>query len=294
MTGHSKMSTRDSRAVLLDREGHADLLSYCLTMRRDHDSKPDFLDAPSSFSVRVEPPSTTLLDRVLEKLRGAILDFHFPPGHRLVERELCEQLGVSRSSVREALRRLEAEGLIRTVPHKGRTVASVTASEAASLYEVRAELEGFTAELFAERATDEQVRRLRSRLRDMKAAMQTNDPRVLLAAKAAFYDVILEGCGNEYCADLIRSMQARIRFLRALSMTAPGRTQRSLAEMTRIVKAVENRDGDAARAAYTEHISIAAAVAIQALSDRMSKKARTSRGASAAKTVGRSAARNHP
>lgn len=228
----------------------------------------DFLESPSSYSVRVEPTSVTLLDRVVEKLRGAILDFHFRPGQRLVERALCEQLGVSRSSVREALRCLEAEGLIKTVPHKGRTVASITAKEAQSVYEVRAALEGFAAQLFAERGTPEQVRRLRARLRDMKDAVSTKDPRVMLAVKATFYDVILEGCGNEYCAELILSLQARIRFLRALSLSSPGRTQRSIAEMTRIVKAVEARDGDAARAAYTEHIRIAAAVAIKALSER--------------------------
>ena len=234
-----------------------------------------FLESPSSYSVRVEP-SSTLLDRVLGKLRGAILDFHFRPGDRLVERTLCEQLGVSRSSVREALRRLEAEGLITTAPHKGRTVASVSAKEAQSVYEVRAALEGFAAQLFAERGSDEQIRRLRARLRDMKDAVKTNDARVMLAVKAKFYEVILEGCGNQYCAELILSLQARIRFLRALSMSAPGRTQRSIAEMARVVKAVESRDGEAARAAYTDHIRSAASVAIKALSQRSLRSSKES------------------
>lgn len=235
-----------------------------------------FLESPASYSVRVEP-SSTLLDRVLEKLRGAILDFHFRPGHRLVERTLCEQLGVSRSSVREALRRLEAEGLITTAPHKGRAVAAISAKQAQSVYEVRAALEGFAAQLFAERGSDEQLRRLRARLRDMKDAVKTRDARVMLAVKAKFYDVILEGCGNEYCADLILSLQARIRFLRALSLSAPGRTQRSIAEMARIVKAVESRDGEAARAAYTDHIRSAASVAIKALSERSAPTAKLRR-----------------
>lgn len=240
-------------------------------MRQQHEPTYDFLEAPSSYSVRVEPQSTTLLDRVIEKLRGAILDFHFRPGHRLVERQLCEQLGVSRSSVREALRRLEADGLIKTVPHKGRTVASITAKEAQSVYEVRVALEAFAAQLFAERATDDQIKRLRASLRDMKAAVKTADPRVMLALKATFYNVILEGCGNTYCAELILSLQARIRFLRALAMSMPGRTQRSIAEMTRIVRAVEARDGDAAHAAYADHIQKAASVAISALSVRSPK-----------------------
>ena len=144
----------------------------------------------------------------------------------------------------------------------------MSAAEGRSVYEVRAALEGFAAQLFAERGTDEQIKRLRARLRDMKDAVSTGDPRVMLAVKATFYDVILEGCGNKYCADLILSLQARIRFLRALSMSAPGRTPRSIAEMAKIVKAIEARDGDAARAAYTDHIRMAATVAIAALSAR--------------------------
>lgn len=245
----------------------------------DHDAAPDFLATPSSYSVRVSRDFTTLLDRVAEKLRGAILDFHFRPGDRLIERNLCEQLGVSRTSVREALRRLEVEGLITMVPHKGVFVASVTPKEAKGVYEVRAVLEAFAAQLFAERASDSEIRKLRARLRDMDDAVKTKDPRRMLAVKATFYDVILNGCDNEFCAAMIRSLQARIRYLRALSLSSPGRTPRSLEEMAKIVKAVEARDGDAAREAYMAHIQEAARVAIKELSKyslEPSRRARTS------------------
>lgn len=235
---------------------------------QDNESGLDFLRAPSSYSVRVGYESVTLLDRVLEKLRGAILEFHFHPGDRLIERDLCEQLGVSRSSVREALRRLEAEGLVTIVPHKGGVVASTTSKEAQAIYEVRGVLEGFAAQLFAERASNEQVLQLRERLRDMREAVKTGDPRIMLAVKGTFYDVILEGCGNEFCRQLILSLQARIRFLRALALCSPERTKRSLDEMAQIVKAIEARDGNAARAAYLVHIEEAARAAIKALSER--------------------------
>jgi len=228
----------------------------------------DFLQTPSSYSVRVDRDSVTLLDRVVEKLRNAILDFHFRPGDRLIERDLCEQLGVSRGSVREALGRLEVEGLITMVPHKGGIVASMTPKEARGVYEVRAVLEAFAAQRFAERASDAQIGQLRARLRDMHDAVKTKDPRIILTVKGTFYDVILEGCDNEFCAEMIRSLQARIRFLRALSLSSPARTRRSVEEMARIVKAVEARDGEATRKAYMAHIQEAARMAIKELSKR--------------------------
>ena len=81
-------------------------------------------------SLRIKRRTTTLRQQVLEALRNAILDFQFKPGDRLVERELCEMTGVSRTSVREALRHLESEGLVENVPNKGPTVATLTVEDA--------------------------------------------------------------------------------------------------------------------------------------------------------------------
>ncbi|MGE3625836.1 MAG: GntR family transcriptional regulator, partial [Hyphomicrobiales bacterium] len=89
----------------------------------------------------------TVQSQVVSKLRDAILSGHFQPGERLVESALCEMANVSRSSIREALRRLEAEKLIVIVPNKGPSVANITWEEAEDIYQVRALLEGGAAYL---------------------------------------------------------------------------------------------------------------------------------------------------
>src|SRR5438552_16463065 len=99
-------------------------------------------DAPGATDMRVVRNTVTLRQQVLEVLRGAILNFQFKPGDRLIERELCEMTGVSRTSVREALRHLESEGLVQNLPNKGPMVATVTADEAREIFEVRRVLEG--------------------------------------------------------------------------------------------------------------------------------------------------------
>ena len=93
--------------------------------------------------------------QVAEVLRAAITTGRFAPGQRLVEKDLCELTGVSRASVREALRQLESEGLIQTLPNRGPLVSRLSTQDAASIYQVRGALEALAAQLFANHATDQ-------------------------------------------------------------------------------------------------------------------------------------------
>ena len=102
-------------------------------------------------SLRVERAPAPIRSRVLDNLRQAILERKLAPGQRLIERELVELTGVSRTSIREALRELAAEGLVTTIPNKGTVVATVTAEEARQLYQVRSALEGLAGALRRER-----------------------------------------------------------------------------------------------------------------------------------------------
>lgn len=98
-------------------------------------------------------------DQALERLRDAIITGHFTPGERLIERDLCEKMGVSRTSIREVLRRLEAEQLIQVEPRRGPVVARVTRKQAAEIYEVRALLEAALVRRFAQQASDGEDRK---------------------------------------------------------------------------------------------------------------------------------------
>src|ERR1700758_4152438 len=111
-------------------------------------------------SLKVERHKATLRELALAKMRTAILDAHFRPGERLVERSLCEELGVSRTVVREVLRHLETEGLVDTIPNQGPIVAMLDAETAAEIYEIRALLEGDAAMACALRADEAVFARL--------------------------------------------------------------------------------------------------------------------------------------
>jgi DNA-binding GntR family transcriptional regulator len=216
-------------------------------------------------TLRVPRSQTTLRQQVLAVLRRAILEFHFKPGDRLIERELCDLVGVSRTSVREALRHLESEGLVQNLPNKGPVVATVTREDAQALYEVREALEGLAARLFTERATAKQVASLEQALDGLAAAFGQGDIRSIVSEATAFYDVLLEGCGNPIIRDQIRALQARVVFLRGTSMSQPGRAPGSLQEMSAIVKAIVRREAAAAEDAAKVHVCRARDAALAVL-----------------------------
>jgi len=203
----------------------------------------------------------TVYAQAVGKLRDAILSGHFKPGQRLVELDLCEQMQVSRASVREALRRLEAEKLITTVPNRGPFVAEITWDEAREIYQVRALLEGEAAALFAKRATAAEKREMAQALASFVAADEENDVIGRLTSTSRFYEVILRSCGNSVIRDLLQGLVARINFLRARSMSRAGRPRHSASELRRILKAIEKNDPTAARAAAVEHVNAACAAA---------------------------------
>jgi DNA-binding GntR family transcriptional regulator len=221
--------------------------------------------APSATGMRVVRNTVTLRQQVLEVLRNGILSFQFKPGDRLIERELCEMTGVSRTSVREALRHLESEGLVQNLPNKGPMVATVTAAEAREIYEVRRVLEGLAVRLFAERAGAAERAALDAAMATLERAFAAADTQEILRATTAYYDVVLGGCGNEVIRRLIGLLQARVTFLRATSISQPGRAPESLAEMQRLTAALKSGRPDQAEAASAAHVDRAATAVLAAL-----------------------------
>ena len=145
------------------------------------------------LSMRVVTIAAPVRTQVVESLRGAILDGRLAPGRRLVEKDLCQMLGVSRPSVREALRALEAEGLISSIPNRGPVVTELTPEDAASIYQVRGALESLAAELFTINASDENIADLRHAAGELEAAYDSGEVSRMIAAKRAFYDVLFLG-----------------------------------------------------------------------------------------------------
>lgn len=200
-----------------------------------------------------------LREQVTDRVRAAILDLRLRPGERLIERELTENLGVSRATVREVIRQLAAEGLVTVVPQRGAEVTSLSASDAADIYEMRASLEALAVRRFVQRAGAEQVRALRAAVDEIvRSAGGGGDH---LGAKDRFYEVLMEGSASGPLQQTLAGLQARVRLLRATSLSVPGRPARAAAELRAVVDAIEVRDADAAAEACVLHIRHAAETA---------------------------------
>ncbi len=216
---------------------------------------------------RVHREAAPLRTQVVGLLRDAIVGAEYAPGERLIERALCERFDVSRTVVREALRQLESEGLVDMVAHRGPVVATLTAVDAASLYEVREVLEALAGRSFAERATAAQKATLKRRMKAFEAALDRGGLPAILAAKDAFYDALLDGAGNEVVRATLLGVHARTSMLRGMTLQAPGRSVHTRQELREITEAATSGDPVAAWAACERHVRSAAAVAMGQLRD---------------------------
>ncbi|HEV8388924.1 MAG TPA: GntR family transcriptional regulator [Dongiaceae bacterium] len=219
----------------------------------------------SHDELRVDRNTKTLRELTLEKMRDAILDFRLRPGERLVERTLCERLGVSRTVVREVLRHLETEGLVESIPHQGPAVARPDPSKAAQIYEIRALLEAEAARACAARATPADVKRLGAAIDRIERAFAQHSAHDVLKMTTEFYEILFACAGKWVAWDIVQSLNARINHLRAMTISTPGRDKIAIQEMRRILDAIQRRDAAAAYQASLDHVHTVASLARQAL-----------------------------
>lgn len=196
----------------------------------------------------------TLQRQAVEKLRNAILAGHFQPGDRLVEAKLCAMLGISRASLREALRGLEAERLIEIIPNRGPKIPVVSWEQAEQIYQVRALLEGEAAARSASRATKQDIAKLEKACREFASSAHAENMVGCIKATSDFYAAILQSSANAVITEVLSGLNARINFLRGKSMSLKGRTKFSAREMKAILAAIKSGDPDRARKAATDHV----------------------------------------
>jgi DNA-binding GntR family transcriptional regulator len=181
------------------------------------------------------------------------IDSHlYVPGDRLVESELADRFGVSRTPIREALQRLETQNLL-TRDGRSLIVASLDHTQVSELYVVRGELEGLAARLAASHATPEEVRVLRDMLEDDQALV--GNPDALSRANRRFHKQIHLASHNRFLVQQLDLVHRSMALLATTSLAAEGRSADTLAEHAAIVAAIENGDGDAADRALRDHIS---------------------------------------
>ena len=177
----------------------------------------------------------------------------YQPGDRLVESELAERLGVSRTPVREALQRLETQSML-TRDGRSLIVASLDHNQQAELYIVRTELEGLAARLAARHATPEELRVLRSMVTEDRALLG-GDPKELSRANKRFHRQIHLASHNRFLVQQLDLVHRSMALMATTSFAAEGRDGAALDEHDEIVRAIETGDGDAAYQALKTHIS---------------------------------------
>lgn len=205
--------------------------------------------------LRIVENPTLVREHALDKLRNAISRGLYPPGMRLVERELCEALGVSRTSVREALRQLQAENLIEVGKRRNITVAVVTAKDAEDIYLMREMLETLAVKRFVARADENAIKKLVRIHKDLRKVLNKGDVRELALMAGEFYETILLGSDSKVIADMARQLLTRVNYLRMRSMAEPNRLEDGIQEWDRLIEAIVAGDANAAAKAMSEHLA---------------------------------------
>lgn len=211
--------------------------------------------------LRIHEPPATLRALAVERLRNAIVAGRFQGGERLVERTLCDQLGVSRSVVREVIRTLEAEGLVETLARSGPVVATLDWPQAAQIYDIRRLLEAEAAADCALLADTAVKARLRAALAALETAFAGATPQALYAATTTFYEVIFTSAGHDIAWEIVQRLNGRISRLRALTLATTDRRISGPAHVARIAAAILANDPVAAAQAVRDHLRDAAEIA---------------------------------
>jgi DNA-binding GntR family transcriptional regulator len=220
------------------------------------------MNAPRLSPVRHQP--APLRNKIIAALRSAIETGLLEPGTRLIEKDLCDQLHVSRTSLREALRELQADGVFEPDSARGLTIGTISREEAENAYRIRSVLEALVVEQFIERADDAALRELTREGELLKQAYRSGVLATIIATKRAFYDRICSGAANGIAFDLINRLVLRTSSLRRHSLSRKERQMQSVKEIDRLISAIQKRDVESARQAAIEHVQNSARSAFEA------------------------------
>lgn len=197
-------------------------------------------------------PSKT--DRVYDILLENIIRRVLLPGENLVERDLAQKLGVSKTPVREALARLEREGLIQGASYHGFSVTELSENDAIEIYDIREIVDGLAARRAAEKVNKEQVKELQFVIQSFRYYVKKNDLKSYNSLDIKFHNLLGAISGNRRLCEMMQRLRDQTRILMTTSVTLTGRAEASLAEHTKILDAIARRDADLADQLSREHI----------------------------------------
>lgn len=191
---------------------------------------------------------------VFRYLREAILTGKFRQGDHLIEEELARQMRISRTPIREAIRKLELEGLVKNSPRRGVEVQLLSIDAAAEIYDLRSVLEGYAARLAAERTTPEELTKMKSLLEEMRQNIETGNNFLEMNEHREWHLLLYRSSKNKRLERLLNDYADYLQMFRTVSLRSPGRLWETWEEHERIVRSIELRDGELAERRAREHV----------------------------------------
>ncbi len=197
-----------------------------------------------------------LREIVFEHLRNSILNGKLEPGERLMELQLAEQLGVSRTPVREAIRKLELEGLVEMIPRKGAYVADMSIKDILDVLEVRMFLEGLATYLAAERMSDEEIDALKEVLKKFEDGMMTMEKEDMIELDNKFHDMIIKGARNNKLLQIVQGLHEQFQRFRVIYFNEYDEHEDLVKYHRAIVNAIAHRDSKEAQQYAQTHVEM--------------------------------------
>ncbi|MBF7082675.1 GntR family transcriptional regulator [Desulfallas sp. Bu1-1] len=208
-----------------------------------------------------------LREIVFETLREAIIQGRLKPGERLMEIQLAEEMGVSRTPVREAIRKLELEGFVVMIPRKGAYVAGISIKDIVDVFEVRAALEALAAGLAAERATPEELEEMERAVLQIYEVSNGQNLDTLVERDTSFHELIYKASRNQRLVQIITLLKEHFQRFRTTSLALPGRGKHAVEEHKSIVEAISERNVELASTLAREHIETAEQLFLNAMGE---------------------------
>lgn len=198
--------------------------------------------------------SKSLVELAYERVKQRILDNQYYPGYQALENEVAEELGMSRTPVREALIRLKHEGLVELIPRRGLRVVPVLADDMKEIYDVLTSLESMAAELLAKRKPDAvTLEPMKEATRDMEVALENDDLDAWAAADEKFHRSLIDLCGNGRLANMANTVRDQGHRARMVTLRLREKPSASVDDHERVLRAIENGDWKAARDVHYDH-----------------------------------------
>ena len=195
-----------------------------------------------------------LREVVCETLREAIRSGVLKPGERLMEIQLADELGVSRTPVREAMRKLELEGYVIMLPRRGTYVANISIRDINEVFEIRTTLDALASGLAAERITEEELEQLERLLVSIGENIETRNMKKVVEDDMEFHDILYKASRNQRLVGIISNLREQMTRFRSMSMSYTGRLKKTLEEHSRLVEAIAQRDVELAQKLAVEHM----------------------------------------